>query len=190
MAMDDSLFVFETKRLVVRLATSEDAGVFYSLWTNPEVMRNVGFPEGLPTSLAEIEEQLLTQAGSCLERMLVVQRKSDDQAIGECSMKSPDRNGVSETDVKLLPQFWGCKYGVEVKQGLLDYLFTHTDCVAVQATPNTTNLASIHMQEAVGGVCTGEGVYEFPESMRSFTQAVHYKIYRVFRTDWDARQLK
>jgi RimJ/RimL family protein N-acetyltransferase len=65
-------------------------------------------------------------------------------------------------------------------------LFSHTACVAVQATPNVANVASIRMQEAVGGVRTGEGVGEFPESMRSYTHPVHYYIYRVYRPDWAA----
>ena len=93
--------------------------------------------------------------------------KSTGQAIGECKLHWPDREGIAATDVKLLPEFWGNKYGVEVKRGLLDYLFTHTECLAVDASPNVGNLASIKMQEAVGGVCVGESIYEFPESNAS-----------------------
>jgi RimJ/RimL family protein N-acetyltransferase len=57
-------------------------------------------------------------------------------------------------------------YGVEIKQALVDYLFTHTDCSAVEATPNVENKASIKMQEAVGGVCLGEATFQVPESRR------------------------
>jgi RimJ/RimL family protein N-acetyltransferase len=71
---------------------------------------------------------------------------------------------------------------------LVVYLFAHTDCVAVQATPNVGNVASIRMQESVGGVRVGEQVYEFPESMRDYTTPVHHYIYRVYRKDWEQRQ--
>jgi len=63
---------------------------------------------------------------------------------------------------------------VEVKQGLVDYLFTHTDCIAVQAAPKRGNVASIKMQEAVGGVYVRE---EEP-----------YLVYRVSRETWEARR--
>ena len=186
MSTYDHLTVFETERLVVRLAAVEDAKMYHALWSSPAVMANVGFPNGLPITLEEIEQQLLAQAGPSLGRLLVIQIKATGEVIGECLMRAPDAEGISETDVKLLPQFWGHKYGVEVKRGLLDYLFSHTACLAVQATPNVANLASIRMQEAVGGVRTGESVGEFPESMRSYTQPVHYYIYRVYRPDWAA----
>ena len=83
-----------------------------------------------------------------------------------------------------LPEHWGHKYGVEVKQGLVDYLFTNTDCVAVQGEPNVRNVASIRMQEAVGAVPVEEKTFEFTEPMSMETTPVPHRIYRVFRPDW------
>ena len=39
--------VFETERLIVRIATEADVELFYALWTNPQVMKYVGFPQGI-----------------------------------------------------------------------------------------------------------------------------------------------
>ena len=178
------MIVFETKRLVVRTPTGADVDVFYDLWTNPQVMANVGFPQGLRITRGEIEERILKQDEAEFEALLVVALRTTGQAIGECHMHRPGTEGIAVPDVKLLPAFWGNKFGVEVLRGLLAFIFTHTDCVAVQGTPNIANIASIKMQEAVGAVRTGEGVYEFPESMRAFTAAVHHHIYRVYREDW------
>jgi len=94
-----------------------------------------------------------------------------------------DEQGIAEPDIKLLPAFWGHRYGLEVWEELVAYLFTRTDCEAVQTTPNVNNAASIKMQEAVGGVRVGEDVYHFPEHMRDYTTPVHCYIYRVYRTD-------
>ncbi len=176
--------IFETERLIIRAATVKDVDLYYDLWTNPQVMANVGFPQGLRVTRNGIEERILKQGTSEFEQLLVVELKATGQAVGECMMHRPDKEGIAETDVKLLPAFWGNEYGVEVKRGLLAHLFAHTDCVAVQATPNVGNIASIKMQEAVGGVRVGEAVYEFPESMRDYTTAVHHYIYRVYRSDW------
>jgi hypothetical protein len=50
--------VFETERLQIRLAGVEDVDHFYRLWTNPQVMTQVGFPNGLQVTLPEIQGRL------------------------------------------------------------------------------------------------------------------------------------
>ncbi len=182
--------LFETSHLHIRRASITDADVafFMSLWNNPQVMRFVGFPFGLGLTAAQVRhaiQQGLEQGDEHrLDACLVAERAEDGVAIGECKLGTPDENGLSETDVKLLPQFWGQGYGVEIKRGLLAYLFTHTDCQVVQATPNVENIASIRMQEAVGGVRVGETLYEFPPEKRAFTCPVHSYVYQVRRKAW------
>jgi RimJ/RimL family protein N-acetyltransferase len=100
----------------------------------------------------------------------------------------PDEEGVSRTDVKLLPAYWGHKYGVEIKQALVDYLFLHTDCAAVEGTPNVANIASIKMQEAVGAVRVGEDTFHFPIARAALTTPVHHYIYHVTRATWARRR--
>lgn len=180
--------VFETQRLVVRLGSVDDVDLYYDLWTDPRVMSNAGFPFGLRTTRAEIRERLQHQGNCEFDSLLVIRLKATGEAVGECKLGRPDEQGIAETDVKLLPAFWGHRYGVETKRGLVAYLFEHTDCDAVQATPRVDNAASIKMQEAVGGVRVGEAVYEFPESMRDFTAPVHHYIYRVYRSSWEQSQ--
>jgi ribosomal-protein-alanine N-acetyltransferase len=183
----DPGLVFETERLIVRIATEEDADMFYTLWTDPQVMKNVGFPHGLRITRSELKERLSNQGVSEFEQLLVVELKTTGQAIGESKLSYPDEEGTAEPDIKLLPEFWGHKYGIEAWRELVAYQFAHTDCKAVQGTPNVDNIASIKMQEAVGGVCMGEDMYQFPESMRDDTTPVHHYIYRVYREDWERR---
>jgi len=180
----DNPAVFETERLVIRLATVQDVEIFYRLWTNPQIMANVGFPYGLPVTRADIQYKISQGGPSEFEQLLIVALKSTGEPIGECKLHRPDPHGIAATDVKLLPEFRGNKYGVEVKRGMLDYLFTHTDCREVEATPNVGNLPSIKMQLAVGAVCVGERLYEFPESERSYTTPVRYYLFRVSRETW------
>jgi RimJ/RimL family protein N-acetyltransferase len=191
--MDESVassgrVVFTTERLNVRLATTGDVDLYYRLWTDPRVMTNVGFPQGLRITRERIHDILDKAGASEYDRLLIVKLNSNHTAIGECKMSTPNSEGVSTTDVKLLPEFWGNGYGVEIKQGLLKHLFANTDCTAIEATPNVNNLASIKMQEAVGGIRIGETTHYFPESMQSFTTPVHHYIYRISRIDWKRRQ--
>lgn len=163
-----------------------DVDFFYQLWTNPQVMAYVGFPQGLPITRAEIQDRLAAAGTSAFDRLLVIDLQSTGQTVGECFMHAPNAEGIASTDVKLLPAFWGHQYGLEVKRGLLDYIFTHTDAIAVEASPNVDNAASIKMQEAAGGKRVGESVYQFPPSMQSYTIPVHSYTYRVTRTDWQS----
>ena len=187
--MSSQRAVFATERLVVRTATAHDVELIYELWTDPRVMANAGFPQGLRTTREEIDKKLRKPSDSEFERLLVVELKDTGQSIGQCYMHHPDEEGIAETDIKLLPAFWGHKYGVEAKRGMVTHLFTHTNCTAVGASPNVGNIASIKMQESVGGVRVGEAVYEFPESMRDYTVPVHHYIYHVYRKDWEREQL-
>jgi RimJ/RimL family protein N-acetyltransferase len=97
--------VFETERLIVRRAAVDDVDLFYSLWTNPEVMRYVGFPHGIPITRGELVERLSSQGPSEFDRLLVVELKATGQAIGECKLAARDEEDVAEPDVKLLPEF-------------------------------------------------------------------------------------
>ena len=176
--------IFETERLVVRQATIEDTDHYFELWTHPKVMKFVGFPKGLKITKEEIQKQLNQTKGKILDCRLVVIRKEDGKRIGECKLGSPKEEGISETDVKLLPQYWGHGYGKEVKRSLVDWLFNNTECKGVKATPNKLNIASQKMQESVGARLVGETVFRFPESMKDFTEDVHSLTYIVYKDDW------
>jgi len=181
----DAGLIFETDRLRVGTATAKDVDLFYHLWTDPRVMRHVGFPRGLRVTRRELADRLASQGSSPFEQLLVVILKASGEAIGACKVARPDEEGIAEPDLKLLPEHWGHKYGAEAWRALVAYEFTHTDCEAVHGTPNVGNIASIKMQEAAGGVRIGEGLYEFPETMREYTTPVHYYTYRVSRVDWE-----
>jgi len=185
LAQDGSIqAVFETERLRVHVASANDTDHYYKLWTDPRVMGNVGYPSGLPITREQIASQLQEQTGRIFDCRLIVLLRDSGEPIGECKLGRPNPEGISTTDVKLMPKYWGNKYGVEIKRALVDHLFRHTSCTAVEATPNVENIASIKMQEAVGGVCVGEEISQVPESKKEFMVPVHHYIYRVFRDNW------
>ena len=55
-------------------------------------------------------------------------------------------------------------------------------------TPNRENIASIKMQEAVGGRRVREGIYQFPENMKDCTINVPYFEYVVDRVTWEGNR--
>lgn len=177
--------IFTTKRLIIRKVEEKDSLLFYRLWTDGKVMKFVGFPKGLNITEEEIKNGILKQSEDEYNKPLVIQLKETGETIGECKLGLPDKNGISETDVKLLPEFHGKGYGKEIKKNLVDYLFTNTDCSGIKATPNKLNIASQKMQEAVGASKVGEASYKFPDHMREYTEEVHFYIYVLYRKDWE-----
>jgi RimJ/RimL family protein N-acetyltransferase len=162
--------------------------LFFKLWTDPQVMTMVGYPQGLRITREDIKNRIAGEDQTEFDKKLIVEMKNGRQLIGESKLGLPDKEGISETDVKLRPQFWGRGFGTEIKQALIDYLFVHTDCKIVQATPNKKNIASQKMQEAVGGRRVGERTFRFPEKMRSYTCDVPHFIYHVYREVWERQR--
>lgn len=179
--------IFQTQNLIVRKSTdcTDDIDMYFELWNDPQVMTNVGYPKGLKIGRDKIQAIIQRQNKTEYDKTLVVELKETGQPIGECKLGLPSDESISTTDVKLLPRFWGNRFGIEVKKGLIDYLFTNTDCKAIEASPNKNNIASQKMQEAVGGKKVDKGIYRFPPEMSEFTADVHYIIYMVNRKDWE-----
>ncbi len=111
--------MFETRRLVIRRSQSTDNDVefLHRLWTTPEVMVNVGFPTGLRITQDDVHQQLAKQSDSNFEVRLLAIRKGDQQVIGECKLGRPDKDRISEGDIKLLPEFWRQGFGKENQKG-------------------------------------------------------------------------
>ncbi len=107
--------VLQTERTIVARAEKAHAVLYYSLWTDPAVMANVGFPGGIPITLDEIEARIAGEPDSDLDRLLVVILRKTGETIGECYMHRPGRDGTASTDLKLLPAFQGMGLGTEVK---------------------------------------------------------------------------
>jgi len=162
----------------------KDVDILFQLWNSPDVMRNVGFPGGLAISRSEIMEKLEREPGSFEDAILLAGTSRGD-IIGQCKIGKPDKSGISDFDIKLLPAHWGLGYGVELLGGLISHTFLHTSAQFVRGTPNKENTASIRMQEKCGLKLSGEGIYEFPASMREHTRPVHYLTYCMSRKGWE-----
>jgi len=181
------MFEILTPRLRIRPATADDASYLADLWNDGRVMRFVGFPAGLDLSEGDVLAQLAAEPEGVLNRRLMVETRAGE-VIGQAKLGAADDEGVAYTDVKLHPHHWRQGYGTEIKRALVDWQFTHTSCLAVQGTPNKLNVASIRMQEAVGGRRVKEGVFRFaPDDPRQTCDVPYYE-YRVFREDWEKQR--
>ncbi|MEN6370321.1 MAG: GNAT family protein [Thermotogota bacterium] len=175
----------ETRRLVVRDAVPEDAAFIASLWSDPRVMRFVGFPHGIPTAATDVPRRIERGRGD--DVLLIAELCVNGEPVGQCMLGEPSPSGVSEPDIKLHPSFWGRGYGRELWAALVDQAFLRTTCVIVRGTPNVANIASIRMQESAAMKRVGEGVAGFPALMRDFTTPVPHYVYEISRAEWMRR---
>lgn len=179
--------VFETERLLVRVADESDLNLFDELWHCTSVMWNVGFPNGLPMTRDAIGVLLKKQGNDdeVFGKRLVIELLETQTKIGEAKLGVPDEDGISEPDVKLLPAFWGQGYGREVMGAILEYTFVNSEAKIVQTTPRVTNVGSHRMVEAYGGVkVVDERVFEVPDGKEGVMQAVPYYTYHVRRENF------
>ena len=179
--------IFETCRLLVRQAVNlpEDIDMYHRLWNHADVMKHVGFPRGLGIAREEIGEILAAAGDSEYGCRLVIETKGEGEPIGECMMGLPDANGVSETDVKLLPEHWNRGFGKEIKSGLVNYMFTHLDdCMAIKADPAKTNIASQRMQESVGAIRIERGGTYSVANTDEYLPNENHLLFMVFREHW------
>jgi len=164
--------------------------MYLSLWNSGKVMRKVGFPKGLGISAESVRKQIEDHDDTEFNQTLVVVEKESGERIGECKLGLLNEDGISATDIKLLPEYWGKGYGKEIKNALCKYLFSHTNCKIIEASPNINNAASQKMQEVVGGKEIRRGTYHFPPKMQHFTEDVHLIIYHIHKKDWLEKNIK
>lgn len=182
--------ILETPRTIIKIASSspEDVDLFYNLWTNAQVMTNVGFPQGLKITKDEMKETLSKTSESEFNAKLKIVLKSVGQLIGECKLGLPNAEGISNFDLKLLPDYWGIGLATEIMTPLVDYIFNNSDCKAVEGTPNKKNIASIKMQQRAGLKKIKEGTCTFPKEMQSYTEDVNYFLLRITREEWQEKK--
>ncbi|MCD6400890.1 MAG: GNAT family N-acetyltransferase [Anaerolineales bacterium] len=187
---DDDLFVLETERLYIRLATLDDIDLFLALWNDPRVMAPAGAPLERQISRKEIAQKIQAQTDGIIGNLLVIELKISGISLGECFISTPDKRGVVQADIKLFPAFWGHRYGVEVRKVLLEYAFKNPYIKAVEIKSGVGDPGLIEMIEDSGGERVSDGSDEFSGEMRGYTVPEHQDIYRVTRERWEERYKK
>jgi len=181
---NEHMQLLETPRLRIRSALKMDAPLIRALWSDPRVTVCVGFPNGIPTSVEEIEAQIERDWERPLKQLLIVERQSDGEPVGEVKLGEPGTDGICEPDIKLFPDHWAQGYGVELWSTMIAHLFAQDGCEIVQGTPNIANTASVRMMERCGMTRMGEGRFVPGGPLRdSMTDVPHY-IYQIRREDW------
>lgn len=142
--------ILQTDRLLLRELTQEDAGEFFRLNSDPDVMRYTGDD---PLSTREEAEKMLRNYDHYrrygIGRWAVI-KKSDNRFIGYCGFKySAD---VDEYDIgfRLFKNEWNKGYATEAAKACIEYAFENFSLNMIVGRAMKVNEASIKVLSKIG----------------------------------------
>lgn len=135
--------IFETKRLNVRIFTSDDSESFFDMMGNPNVMNPI--PQKVMTRLESdtvLEKFTPPQTSDMDKQVWAIIEKESNHFIGLCAYLKNNEND-NEIGYRLREKFWGMGYGTEIAKGLINHGFTKMGYIKITADVNTTNTKSV-----------------------------------------------
>lgn len=166
------LFAF-SKRLFFCRTSRERRSDFESLWETGEVMKYVGYPEGLNWSRQQYDNFWKTLNNRNFILLAVEDRKGD--FLGEAKLSFPDEDNCCNHDVKLLPEYQGKGYGRETWMLLLELSRRRWPESTLEVTPSADNDVAIELYRSLGFEFEGEQRKWIPSSGSIGAVPVRYK---------------
>ncbi len=154
---------FEIKRLKIRYFTEQDFLLFYSIFSNEQVMRYAWIDKiDNKEDMLKLFNELLNHDGKLNNNssyVFAVFLREDERFIGFADMVIQSQNsdgGCGEIGYFLLPEYWGNGYATELASALINLGFTKYGLHKISATCNSNNLKSENIMKKVGMTKEGE----------------------------------
>lgn len=152
---------FRSERLEYREFTENDFSLFYSVFSNAQVMRYAYIDK------VDCEEELRPYFKRVLSNNITHENRQayefainfNDSFIGFADIEIHTKNsagGCGEIGYFLLPGFWGSGYATEIARSLTAICFKQLGLHRVTARCNANNLKSENIMKKVGMVKEGE----------------------------------
>ncbi|HEX6916396.1 MAG TPA: GNAT family N-acetyltransferase [Chitinophagaceae bacterium] len=148
--------LFQSKRLLFRQFTGDDAGLIYELNSDPEVIRYVHEKPATPaTAVQLIGNVILPQYMLGLGRW-AVHLKYTAEFIGWCGLKYLAESDEVDLGFRFKKAFWGRGYATEAASTCIQYGFAHLNIRTIVARAHVDNAASLNVIEKCGMQFLGE----------------------------------
>lgn len=143
-------FLFQSKRLLFRQFTLDDADLLYQLNSDPEVVKYVHEPPTTKENAEQIlREIILPQYQLGLGRWAVL-LKYTEEFIGWCGLKYIKEKDEIDLGYRFMKKYWGKGYATEAALTTLSYAFAHLNLEKITAKAHIENLASLKVIEKCG----------------------------------------
>lgn len=137
----ERVFIFDTEEVHLKS--------IHKLWNEPNVMKWVGFPDGVNIPFDKMKDWLIQiQSSSKKKHFVIFDLRMN--FCGELYFENENdfRAGL---DIKLLPAFQGKGYATEALQFLIAYVFeNYNDCSTVWTEPAKSNSSAIELYARCG----------------------------------------
>jgi len=154
-------------------ASNERRRNFERLWETGEVMKNVGYPNGLRRDRRQYDHFWKT-----LDRKSLILFAIEDRSgrfLGEAKLSFPDKDNICSHDVKLLPEYQGKGYGKEAWQLLLELSCRRWPESTMSVTPSVDNAKAVKLYKSLGFEFEGEQREWIPSSESPYAVPVRYR---------------
>ena len=184
--MDWNLPTIKTSRLYLRSISAEDVDDFYSIYSNPEVMRYWSTP---PLANREAASKLIHEIDEGLERHELLKwgiaLRTDNKLIGSVTLFHLDfTHRRAEIGYAQGRAYWGNGYMQETLKAVFNYAFEVLNFHRIEADVDPRNDASVRTLERLG--FQREGYLRERWQVNGEIQDAFF--YGLLRPDWETRQ--
>lgn len=136
--------------VIIKETNENDLQDLQRLWNNGEVMRSVGYPEGLGQTFAEMTLWYNNIVESYKANHYVILNKDHD-FCGEIFYRKDPEHKRAGLDIKILPETQGNGLATEALELFIDYIFKNEEEIEVVWTePAEENKAARRLYTRVG----------------------------------------
>jgi len=138
--------------LLIRNATKNDAEILCKWWNDGKIMAHAGFPNGINTTVEEIEKQLSEETNKTTRRFII---EINNEASGEINYRNKSNN-IAEIGIKICDfnkQEKG--YGTVLLKMFIEYLFDILDYDKIILDTKLNNKRAQHVYKNIGFIETG-----------------------------------
>jgi RimJ/RimL family protein N-acetyltransferase len=149
---DQSLFVLDTERLVLRRLCTGDAPFIREVLNDPSFVRNVG-DKGVRSdedAAAYIQKGPVASYERFSFGLYAVELKTTGEPIGICGLLKRDSLPDADIGFALLPKFWSKGYAFESAAAVITYATNLLGLKRILAITLPDNIGSIRVLEKIG----------------------------------------
>lgn len=149
--------MLETKRLILSVATLEDARPMMEMNADPDVIRYVGDPPQHNILEAEkvIQERLLPQWDHYKMGRFTVRLKETGEYVGWCGLRFFPEQDEVDLGYRFKKSTWGKGYATESSKAVLKYGFETLKLKRIMAKAMPDNVNSIKVMQKLHMTYTG-----------------------------------
>ena len=141
------------ENLKIRYATKNDAKILCNWWNDGKIMAHAGFPNGINTTVEEIEKLISGETDNTTRRFII---EINNKPSGEMNYRNKN-NGIAEIGIKICDfneQEKG--HGTKLLELLINYLFKELNYKKIILDTKLKNKRAQYVYEKIGFIKTKE----------------------------------